>query len=423
MRRKCASRAALRRARERRRQRRRLARRPSAMVRALTAAALALPGLARPAAADSPPTQARSDYHYSRYAEDAVESKKVAAGSERDRYEIDIHQFRFETGISDRVGFNIDITHEAMSGATPWYVTPGPNGTPVQVMTQATIEEARTDALLAGDYYFDRGKATLSGGVSSENDYLAFNGGLGGERQFNDKNTTLSAGIGASFDRITPEDTNKYPTRPHRENKQTYDVYLAASQVLGSATIVQTSVKYQLGTGYLSDPYKLAYVAGTPETDERPDLRNQISWLTRFRHHFRSAKASVHLDYMLYADDWKMYSHTFELAWYQTLFDRFLLVPSARYYSQSQAEFYAPYFTAPRGDGYRSSDYRLSPYGAYAFGIKAELPFEVWSLNWALTAAYDRYVSGADLALQKVDVENPGLVSYNLFTVGVTGRF
>ena len=40
-----------------------------------------------------------------------------------------------------------------------------------------------------------------------------------------------------------------------------------------------------------------------------------------------------------------------------------------------------------------------------------------------MTAAFDRYVSGADLALESVDVENPGLVSYNLFTVGVTGRF
>jgi len=413
----------MRRARQRRRHRRRLARRPSALVRALTASALALPGLAFPAAADSPPTQAQSDYHYSRYSEDAVESKKVAAGSERNRYEIDIHQFRFETGLSDRVGFGMDITHEAMSGATPWYVTPGPRGEPVQVMTAATIDEARTDALLTGDYYLDRGKVTLTGGVSSENDYLAFNAGLGGERQFNDKNTTLSAGVAASFDRITPEDTNKYPTRPKEENKQSYDVYLAASQVLGPATIVQTSVKYQLATGFLSDPYKLAYVAGAPETDERPDLRNQVSWLTRFRHHFRAAKASLHFDYMFYADDWKMYSHTFTLAWYQTLFDRLQLVPSVRYYSQSQAEFYEPYYLVPRSDGYRSSDYRLSPYGAYEYGIKAEFPFELWSLNWALSAAYERYVSGADLALEKVDVENPGLVSYNLFTVGVTGRF
>jgi hypothetical protein len=423
MKRKRAPRAALRRARQRRRHRRRLAQKPSALLRALTASALALPGLARSAAADGPPTEARSDYHYSRYAEDSIASNKVASGSERSRYDIDIHQFRFETGLTDRIGFGLDVTHEAMSGATPWYVTPGSHGEPVQVMTQATISEARTDVRAAGDLYYENSKATLGGGFSTENDYLSFNGSLGGERQFNEKNTTLSGGIGASLDHLTPTGSDKFPTRPKSANKQSYQVYLAASQVLGASTIAQTSIKYQHERGFLSDPYKLAYVAGSPDSDVRPDQRNQVAWLTRLRHHFRGAEASLHFNYMLYADDWKMYSHTFELAWYQTLFDRFQLVPSARYYSQSQAYYYAPFYNGPRSDGLRSSDYRLSPFGAYAYGIKAEFPFETWSVTWALTAGYQRYTSGGDLALQSVSVENPGLVSYNLFTLGLTGRF
>jgi len=45
-------------------------------VRALTASALALPGLARTAVADSPPAEPHSDYRYSRYAEDALRSWK-----------------------------------------------------------------------------------------------------------------------------------------------------------------------------------------------------------------------------------------------------------------------------------------------------------------------------------------------------------
>jgi Protein of unknown function (DUF3570) len=423
MKRRRPNRAAARRARERRRHRRRLAQRPSALLRALTASALALPGLSETAAADSPPTETRSDYHYSHYREDSLPARKVDAGGERSRYDIDIHQFRFETGLGDRIGFGLDLGYEAMSGATPWYVTPGPTGEPVQVMTQATIDEKRTDALLSGDYYFDRGKATLGGGFSIENDYLSFSGSLGGERQYNDKNTTVSGSIGASFDRITPTDANKFPTRPKEENKQGYDVFLGLAQVLGHNTVVQTSLKYHLAAGFLSDPYKLAYVAGTPETDERPDIRHQIAWLTRFRHHFRSAEATLHIDYQFYFDDWKMYSNTFELAWYQTLFDRFLLIPSARYYSQSQAYFYAPYYFGPRSDGLRSSDYRLSPFGAYSWGVRMEIPFEFWRVNWGVSAGYERYTSGGDLALSSVDVENPGLVSFDLFTVGLTARF
>jgi len=310
-----------------------------------------------------------------------------------------------------------------MTGATPWYITPGPSNEPLQVMTGATIDEARTDALLAGDLYFETGKATLAAGVSHENDYLAFNGSLGGERSFNEKNTTLLGGAGMSYDRITPTDTNEFPTRPDEEHKQSYNVYLGLGQVLGGATLAQSSLKYQYNTGFLSDPYKLAFVAGVPETDERPDERHQFSWLTRFRHHFRSAEATLHFDYQLYFDDWNMVSHTFDLGWHQTLFDRLLIVPSLRYYSQSQADFYSPFYFTPRSDGLRSSDYRLSPFGAYSYKIRAELPFEIWQVHCAVTAAYERYVSEADLALESVDVENPGLVSYHLYTVGFSARF
>jgi hypothetical protein len=410
-------------ARERRRQQRRRARKPSALIRALTSAALALPGVAGPAAADSAPTTVRSDYRFSRYAEDPIEGAKVAPGGEKDRYEIDIHQFRFESGLGDRVGLGIDVTHETMSGATPWYVTPDENGDPVQVMTGATIDERRTDALVTGSYYLDRGKASLGGGISSENDYFSFNANVGGERQFNEKNTTLSGGVGGSWDTITPSGTREFPNRVDEENKQAYNGFLALGHVLGRATIVQTSVKYQFNTGFLSDPYKLSLVAGIPETDERPDQRHQISWLTRFRHHFKRIEATLHLDYMLYADDWNMNSHTIELAWYQTLFDRLRIVPSARYYSQGQADFYAPFYTGMRSDGLRSSDYRLSPFGAYSYRVEVEFPFDTWDYNWEINAAFERYVSGSELALESVDVENPGLVSFNLFTVGLTARF
>jgi hypothetical protein len=417
------SRAHAQRARQRRRDRRRRAQKPSTLVRALTASALALPGIAGPAAADSPPAEPRSDYRYSRYAEDALPTRKVATGGERDRYEIDIHQFRFESAVSDRIGVGIDVTHEAMSGATPWYITPDTNGDPVQVMTGATIDEARTDAMISGDYYFERGKGTLAGGISAENDYLALSGSLGGERNFNEKNTTLAGGIGLSIDQLSPSDTERYPTRPESEDKQSYSGYLALSQVLGDSSIGQLSLKYQHATGFLSDPYKLAFVDGIPETDERPDTRNQISALARLRRHFRSLDGSLHLDYTFYGDDWELYSHTVELAWYQTFFDQFRLIPSVRYYSQSQAEFYAPYYNVARSDGLRSSDYRLSPFGAYSYKIAAELPFEFWDYKWHVAAGFERYVSDADVALESVTVANPGLVSYNLFTVGLTARF
>lgn len=75
------------------------------------------------------------------------------------------------------------------------------------------------------------------------------------------------------------------------------------------------------------------------------------------------------------------------------------------------------------GSGNASSDYRLSPFGALAYRIRAESNFPIVSSNWKIHAGWERYTSSADLALLNVAVENPGLVSYNLFSVGVSAQF
>jgi hypothetical protein len=302
-------------------------------------------------------------------------------------------------------------------------VIPGDDGKPVQVMTGATIDDKRTDVLLEGKYFMDRGQASASGGVSFENDYFAINGGLGGELDLNEKNTTLSSGFGFSIDSIDPVDTDEYPLRPDHEKKQTYSAFAGLSQVLGRSTAVQSTLTYQLGNGYLSDPYKQALVAGEPLADSRPDLRNQIAWLSRYRHHFSSVNASLHADYQFYWDDWNISAHTFELAWYQSLFEAFRLIPSVRYYSQGQADFYAPYYEQTRADGHYSSDYRLSPYGAISWRIKAETRFRIWQLDWLASFSWERYLSSGSYAMQKVSTPNPGLVNYDLFSVGFTTRF
>ena len=402
--------------------RRRAQRRRSDSLAALTAGALALPGLAGPAAAEGMLDRIGADYNFSRYSEGKISASKVAPGSERRRFDIDMHQVRLATPIADRFELGLDIVHESMSGATPWYVIPGDDGEPVQVMTGATVEDKRTDTLLEGKYFMDRGQASLSGGVSFEKDYFAINGGLGGELELGE-NTTLSSGLGVSIDSIDPVDTDEYPLRPSHEKKQTYSAFAGISRVLARNSAVQSTLTYQLGSGFLSDPYKQALVEGEPLADSRPDLRHQIAWLSRYRHHFSSVNASFHLDYQFYWDDWSITAHSLEAAWYQSLFESFRVIPSFRYYSQGKADFYAPYYEVARADGLYSSDYRLSPYGAISWRIRAETRFRTWQLDWLMSFAWERYLSSGKYAIQKVGTANPGLVNYDLFTVGLTTRF
>ena len=73
---------------------------------------------------------------------------------------------------------------------------------------------------------FDRGSAALSTGISVENDYLSVNGGLEGERSFNEKNTTLSGGLGVSVDTHRRRPTRSSFQRDDEENKQSGSLFV-----------------------------------------------------------------------------------------------------------------------------------------------------------------------------------------------------
>jgi hypothetical protein len=398
---------------------------------ALTASAMALPGIAGRASAESPVKETTIEGDHSYYREDRLRPKKTVFDSERDRMEIFSYNFRVATPVSDRSDVEVNGTLETLSGASPWFVLPDiagdRDGRPIQVMSESTIDENRGDLLMTGNYYFDQAKLSASTGFSIENDYYSVNVGFGAERSFNDKNTTLSAGVAFSSDWIRPTDC-KTLNRVCSEDKRSYAVFGGFSQILTRHSAVQSTFAFGYGEGFLSDPYKQAYidtVGGLIERDSRPDDRKQYTWLTQYRHHVSAVDGTLHLDYKLYADDWSINSHTFDVAWYQSVPWQVQIVPSFRYYSQSQADFYEVYYDAPRNNGLYSSDFRLSPYGAIAYRLKVTKAVEDWpgKLDWQIALSYERYEQSAGLAFQSVDVENPGLVAFNLFAIRLTFKF
>jgi hypothetical protein len=252
---------------------------------------------------------------------------------------------------------------------------------------------------------------------------------MASEREFNDKNTTLSGSASASFDWIEPTSDRSDPGRIDSDDRQSVSISAGVSQVLTRHSIFQTSLTYEHATGYLSDPYKLVQV-GTGSfanllRDSRPDERNQFAWLNRYRHHISAFNGTLHLDYRLYHDDWSVTSHTFDVAYYQSLPFGIEIIPSFRYYSQSQAGFYEPVFNSPKANGNYSADYRLSPYGAMAYRIKSQWSFvdPWWEIDWVGSLSYERYESKGGWALGSVGRDNPGLVSFRVFSAGLTARF
>ena len=141
------------------------------------------------------------------------------------------------------------------------------------------------------------------------------------------------------------------------------------------------------------------------------------------RHRFDRIGGSLSGDYRFYVDDWGITAHTFDVAWHQTLSEWLRVTPSIRYYSQGQADFYAPFFNGLPANGFATSDYRMAAFGAFSFRVKAEALLDLFGVDWRAALSWERYISSADLALQKIALENPGLVSFHLLSARVTGRF
>lgn len=396
---------------------------------ALTAAALMLQGINKKVEASNFDPKTTFDYKFTQYTEGTMPAEKVVIGS-LDRYSIDVHQFKFNTPISEDTEISISGVQESMTGASPWYILPDENGNPLQVMSGATIDENRSE--INGDFrsYNASSESTLSLGYSTENDYQSFGFGYSGNFQFNQKLTTLNYGINTAKDYIDAVDIEEFASRPSEETKNRLGFVLGFSHVFTKNTLVGLTYGYIGLDGFLSDPYKLAHVItvldengelvldenGQPIEDprllqdSRPDKHNQNTVTLMIREFFPSMNAALHLDYRNFSSDWEMTSDTIEMAWYQNIGKGWQLVPSVRYYEQTQAKFYALYYYRARKDGFYSSDYRLSAFSATSGEIKLSKKFEKFNIN----IAYSSYEAKGD---------NPGLITYELYSLGLGYRF
>lgn len=418
-----------RRARTRRRAERRNAvreaRRGRGTLAVLTTSALALiPGLAERATAQSQENGWSLQYGYSMYSEGSIAANKVSAGS-RQRYDIDTHQFRLDAPIGSHISLGFDVAYEKMTGASPWLIEPNLAGDPVVVMTGASIVDARTDFLGSVTFVGEKSRTSLTGGASLEDDYTSINFGFGREKDFNEKASTFSWGVSFSTDESDPRATSFTPS-PVKHKKKSGSFSMGLGQVIDRVSVAQTSIVLLYADGFLADPYKLVSSGGVNLVDRRPGTRTQVAWLTRYRRHVERAHGSFHADYQLNWDTWGLLANTVELGWHQELFRLFTLAPSVRYYSQSSADFYAPYFAAGLTAAQdASSDYRLSPYGAIAFKLRADVNVaELIKLPHArIGLQYEHYQSGGEFALSKVGTENPALVDFSVMMVTLKTGF
>jgi len=386
---------------------------------ALTTAALSLPGYA-PKAQAWADADSDAGYRFTFYKEGDI-SAEATNGHSSERYQVISNQFHLLIPRGEQWDYSADVTLETMSGASPWYIVPGDDGKPIQVMSGATIEDTRYALQGRARQYREDGKHSFTLSVSNEKDYLSLSGGGDIDFELDSKRTTVSAGALYSHDWLKPTDgaSDRFPNRIDSATKNTVTAYAGVSEVLNEQTVAQLALSYTFAQGYLSDPYKEAYVAGDVVPDSRPDHRNQFAVNLKLRQYWAGWKGALHLDARYFHDDWGVAADTVEVGWYQSLGERWTVAPSVRWYEQGHADFYRPYFTVARDDGNYTSDYRLSAYGALAYRLGV---MTNWN-QWAFSMALEYYDSNDGYTLHSVDEANPGLVDFGVISASISRKF
>jgi len=245
----------------------------------------------------------------------------------------------------------------------------------VHVMASASPETRRQVEGKLG-YEWDDATLNLGGGLSREPDYTSNFVNAGGTWSFDRKLTTLTwsasytwSHIQASLEANTAADWGAYIDRIRLKGgvptllgrQKDYALGAAASRVLSADEVISANVSFTQNHGFLSNPYKATILAfDDPDQfmdstglrtvvvkgslEQRPDLRNQLAADLNYVRYIAPWDAALHVDYKFFRDSWNITAHTLDVSLYQPLGDGWMLTPGIRYYTQSEASFYQPYF-------------------------------------------------------------------------------
>lgn len=381
------------------------------LTRALTSAALALPGVAAslPAAAQmAPPDKMTVGMKWMEYQEFDKKNNSLMA--------IRAPYVYMSAPVDEHIGIEGGLLLDSITGATPIAPVASGGGTGSGTTTSgasggggptrsafASLMNSASSALNAASsgtttggttnvldtrvafdgkatYYFDRAAAGLGMAYSREQDWVSHSGSLDVRIASADNNRIYAAGIGYNHDAIASVADSSID-----ESRSTWEGILGVTQVISQTQLVQSNLTLSYGSGFFNDVYRTG--------DVRPDERLAGAWLTRYRHYVPAADGAVHVDYRLFADDWGMVAHTVELAWYQQVSDDWTVRPFMRYHSQDKTRFYSPAAASTDWTGLFSNDPRLGSFGALSSGFAVEKSFED---GWTVQMHAEYYERNAD---------------------------
>ena len=312
--------------------------------------------------------------------------------------------------LSDDRVFSLGVTLDSLTGATPsgairqdvpqTFTRPSGNAAYTVAAGSLPLDDTFLDTRLAVTAAWQQpfGESSqLSVGFSGSKEYDYLHLGLNGSvaKDFNKRNTTLSAGISIARDEFDPVGGAPAPLTPMlgvgdvsnrggSGDKDILDVVAGVSQVVSRKLVVQANYSYSSERGYLNNPYKVLSIVdgvsgdtvsgggGTSHVyrfESRPDKRIKHSLYTQAKYYMGGRVLDAAYRYM--TDDWDIDSHTIDVRYRIPFADDSYLEPHLRWYTQNEADFYRLSLVDGAAlPSYASSDYRLGNFDAVTAGLK-----------------------------------------------------
>ncbi|WP_082994888.1 DUF3570 domain-containing protein [Aquimarina megaterium] len=300
----------------------------------------------------------------------------------------------------------IDAGISAYSSASSSNVNPfDGNGAANPFVASSGASKKDVLTTISGSYSHssDDRNSVWSANVAVATEYDYFSVGFGGSysRLFNEKNTELSIKANVFLDTwkaIYPSELRDQPTftKFDDESRNSYSVGLGFSQILSKRLQGSLSLDFIQQEGLLSTPFQRVQFADVADViieeftygddvERLPDSRFKIAAGGRL-HYYINEIFTIRTFYRYYTDDWGINSHTASIEIPIKITDKFTLYPSYRFYTQTKADYFAPFNQHLSTQQFYTSDYDLSGFDAnqYGFGISYTdifTKFHIWKLG------------------------------------------
>lgn len=217
-----------------------------------------------------------------------------------------------------------------------------------------------------------RGKTTYNVNYlnSTENDYISKNTSFSiSEDMFGDL-TTVTLGFTRGWDDISE---NQLPKIVPVGTADRRDYRLGLSQIITKNFIVGLNYDSTALDGYLQNPYRSVRYGAPNATPSKQDERyprtrtsNAIAIDGRY---YLPYRASIKGTYRYYIDSWGVVAHTGELEYVHPIKSSWTIEASARYYTQTHADFYADLFPFIDAQNFLARDKVLSTFNDWSIRL------------------------------------------------------